>query len=77
MTTTETSVFGEIHAWQAMLENRGRFMRELIDEVESEYHDLFQEFQWMIDEQRIAGDAVIARGMDAAIHEGYRIGVRI
>ena len=40
-------------------------------------HDLFQEFQWMIDELHGAGDAVIARGMDAAIHEGYRMGVRI
>ena len=40
-------------------------------------HDLFQEFQWMVDELHGAGDAVIARGMDAAIHEGYRIGVRI
>ena len=40
-------------------------------------HDLFQEFQWMVDELHGAGDAVIARGMDAAIHEGYRMGVRI
>ncbi|MCX7172671.1 MAG: NAD(P)/FAD-dependent oxidoreductase [Proteobacteria bacterium] len=40
-------------------------------------HDLFNEFQWMIDELHGAGDAVIARGIDAAIHEGYRMGVRI
>ncbi|MCK2088829.1 FAD-dependent oxidoreductase [Thauera aromatica] len=40
-------------------------------------HDLFHEFQWMIDELHGAGDAVIARGLDAAIHEGYRLGVRI
>ncbi|MBI4984007.1 MAG: FAD-dependent oxidoreductase [Rhodocyclales bacterium] len=40
-------------------------------------HDLFNEFQWMIDELHGAGDAVIARGLDAAIHEGYRQGVRI
>jgi 2,4-dienoyl-CoA reductase (NADPH2) len=40
-------------------------------------HDLFHEFQWMIDELHGAGDAVIARGLDAAIHEGYRMGVRI
>jgi 2,4-dienoyl-CoA reductase (NADPH2) len=40
-------------------------------------HDLFQEFQWMIDELHGAGDAVIARDMNAAIHEGYRMGVRI
>lgn len=40
-------------------------------------HDLFHEFQWMVDELHGAGDAVIARGMDAAIHEGYRMGVRI
>jgi hypothetical protein len=29
------------------------------------------------EETFVAGDAVIARGMDAAIHEGYRMGVRI
>jgi 2,4-dienoyl-CoA reductase (NADPH2) len=40
-------------------------------------HDLFQEFQWMIDELHGAGDAVIARDMNVAIHEGYRMGVRI
>ncbi len=40
-------------------------------------HDLFNEFQWMVDELHGAGDAVIARGIDAAIHEGYRLGVRI
>ncbi|CAI07283.1 NADH oxidase (NOXB-2 [Aromatoleum aromaticum EbN1] len=40
-------------------------------------HDLFHEFQWMVDELHGAGDAVIARGLDAAIHEGYRLGVRI
>ena len=40
-------------------------------------HDLFNEFQWMIDELHGAGDAVIPRGLEAAIHEGYRMGVRI
>ena len=40
-------------------------------------HDLFQEFQWMVDELHGAGDAVIARDMNSAIHEGYRMGVRI
>ncbi len=40
-------------------------------------HDLFHEFQWMVDELHGAGDALIARGLDAAIHEGYRMGVRI
>ncbi len=40
-------------------------------------HDLFHEFEWMIDELHGAGDAVIARDMDAAIHEGFRLGVRI
>jgi 2,4-dienoyl-CoA reductase (NADPH2) len=40
-------------------------------------HDLFHEFQWMVDELHGAGDAVIARDMNAAIHEGYRLGVRI
>jgi 2,4-dienoyl-CoA reductase (NADPH2) len=40
-------------------------------------HDLFHEFQWMVDELHGAGDAVIARDMNAAIHEGFRLGVRI
>lgn len=40
-------------------------------------HDLFHEFQWMVDELHGAGDAVIPRGLDASIHEGYRLGVRI
>jgi 2,4-dienoyl-CoA reductase (NADPH2) len=31
----------------------------------------------MVDELHGAGDTVIARGLDAAIHEGYRLGCRI
>jgi len=40
-------------------------------------HDLFYEFQWMVDELHGGGDATVPRGLDAAIHEGYRLGVRI
>jgi 2,4-dienoyl-CoA reductase (NADPH2) len=39
--------------------------------------ELFREFEWMIDELHGCGDALIPRGMDAAIQEGYRLGVRI
>jgi len=39
--------------------------------------ELFREFEWMIDELHGCGDALIPRGMDAAIAEGYRLGVRI
>ena len=39
--------------------------------------ELFREFEWMIDELHGCGDALIPRGMDAAISEGYRLGVRI
>ncbi len=39
--------------------------------------ELFREFEWMIDELHGCGDALIPRGMDAAIHEGFRLGVRI
>jgi len=39
--------------------------------------ELFHEFEWMIDELHGCGDAVVPRGLDAAIHEGYRLGVRI
>jgi 2,4-dienoyl-CoA reductase (NADPH2) len=39
--------------------------------------ELFHEFEWMIDELHGCGDALIPRGIDAAIHEGYRLGARI
>ncbi|MDA8108019.1 MAG: FAD-dependent oxidoreductase [Betaproteobacteria bacterium] len=38
---------------------------------------LFAEFEWMIDELHGCGDALIPRGLDAAIHEGYRLGARL
>lgn len=38
---------------------------------------LFADFEWMVDELHGCGDALMPRGMDAAIHEGYRLGVRI
>lgn len=40
-------------------------------------HELFHEFEWMIDELHGVGDALIPRGLEQAIHEGYRLGVRI
>ena len=39
--------------------------------------ELFAEFEWMVDELHGCGDALMPRGLDAAIHEGYRLGVRI
>ena len=39
--------------------------------------ELFAEFEWMVDELHGCGDALMPRGIDAAIHEGYRLGVRI
>jgi 2,4-dienoyl-CoA reductase (NADPH2) len=39
--------------------------------------ELFHEFEWMIDELHGCGDALVPRGLDAAIHEGYRLGARI
>lgn len=39
--------------------------------------ELFTEFEWMVDELHDCGDALMSRGLDAAIHEGYRLGVRI
>ncbi len=38
--------------------------------------ELFREFEWMIDELHGCGDALMPRGLDAAIHEGYRLGVQ-
>jgi len=39
--------------------------------------ELFQEFEWTIDELHGCGDALVPRGLDAAIHEGYRLGMRV
>ena len=39
--------------------------------------ELFAGFEWMVDELHGCGDALMPRGLDAAIHEGYRLGVRI
>jgi 2,4-dienoyl-CoA reductase (NADPH2) len=38
---------------------------------------LFHELEWMIDELHGCGDALVPRGLDAAIHEGFRLGVRL
>jgi 2,4-dienoyl-CoA reductase (NADPH2) len=38
---------------------------------------LFHELEWMIDEVHGCGDALVPRGLDAAIHEGFRLGARI
>lgn len=40
-------------------------------------HELFHEFEWMIDELHGVGDALIPRGLEQAIQEGFRMGVRI
>jgi 2,4-dienoyl-CoA reductase (NADPH2) len=39
--------------------------------------ELFTEFEWMVDELHGCGDALVPRGLDAAIQEGFRLGVRI
>jgi 2,4-dienoyl-CoA reductase (NADPH2) len=39
--------------------------------------EALHEFEWMIDELHVCGDAVAPRGLDQAIHEGYRLGCRI
>ncbi|HEY5896140.1 MAG TPA: FAD-dependent oxidoreductase, partial [Burkholderiales bacterium] len=39
--------------------------------------ELFTDFEWMVDELHGCGDALMPRGLDAAIHEGYRLGVRV
>ena len=39
--------------------------------------ELFQEFEFMVDELHGIGDALVPRGLLQAIHEGYRLGVRI
>jgi len=39
--------------------------------------EVLHEFEWMIDELHVCGDAVAPRGLDQAIHEGYKLGCRI
>ncbi len=39
--------------------------------------ELFQEFEFSVDELHGAGDALVPRGMAQAIHDGYRLGVRL
>ncbi|HJP20858.1 MAG TPA: FAD-dependent oxidoreductase [Alphaproteobacteria bacterium] len=39
--------------------------------------ELFQSLEWMVDELHGIGDALMPRGLDQAIHEGYRLGCRI
>jgi 2,4-dienoyl-CoA reductase (NADPH2) len=39
--------------------------------------EMFRDFEWMVDELHGCGDAIMPRGIDAAIQEGYRLGVRI
>ena len=38
---------------------------------------LMHDFEWMIDELHICGDAVVPRGLGQSIHDGYRLGCRI
>lgn len=40
-------------------------------------HALFHEFEWMVDELHGIGDALIPRGLEQAIQEGFRLGVRL
>ncbi len=40
-------------------------------------HELFHEFEWMVDELHGVGDALIPRGLEQAIQEGFRLGVRL
>jgi 2,4-dienoyl-CoA reductase (NADPH2) len=40
-------------------------------------HPLFHEFEWMVDELHGVGDALIPRGLEQAIQEGFRLGVRL
>jgi 2,4-dienoyl-CoA reductase (NADPH2) len=40
-------------------------------------HPLFHEFEWMVDELHGVGDALIPRGLEQAIQDGFRLGVRL
>ncbi len=38
---------------------------------------LMSDFEWMIDELHVCGDAVLPRGLGPSIHDGYRLGCRV
>ncbi|MFO1221635.1 MAG: FAD-dependent oxidoreductase [Burkholderiaceae bacterium] len=40
-------------------------------------HDLLHEFEWMVDELHGVGDALVPRGLEQAIADGFRLGVRL
>ena len=40
-------------------------------------HALLHEFEWMVDELHGVGDALIPRGLEQAIQDGFRLGVRL
>ena len=40
-------------------------------------HALLHEFEWMVDELHGIGDALVPRGLDQAIRDGFRLGVRL
>lgn len=40
-------------------------------------HDLMHEFEWMVDELHGIGDAMVPRGLEQAIADGFRLGVRL
>ena len=40
-------------------------------------HGLLGEFEWMVDELHGVGDALVPRGLEQAIQDGFRLGVRL
>ena len=40
-------------------------------------HELLHEFEWMVDELHGIGDALVPRGLEQAIQDGFRLGVRL
>ena len=40
-------------------------------------HGLMSDFEWMIDELHVCGDAVLPRGLGPSIHDAYRLGCRV
>jgi 2,4-dienoyl-CoA reductase (NADPH2) len=40
-------------------------------------HGLMADFEWMVDELHVCGDAVLPRGFGPSIHDAYRLGCRV
>jgi 2,4-dienoyl-CoA reductase (NADPH2) len=79
-TLTETRVVEVRPGGVALANGSGEVFLEADSVIASQRQpnqELFQGLEWMVDELHGIGDAIMPRGLDQAIHEGYRLGCRL